>query len=63
MGAKVREKRGKRTLESLSLPDNPKQNKKVLSLADAVVNIIFANFTKDAEFRNCISLIRAKGAY
>lgn len=32
-------------------------------LADAGVNIIFANFTKDAEFRNCISLIRARGVY
>lgn len=32
-------------------------------LADAGVNIIFANFTKESEFRNCISLIRAKGVY
>lgn len=32
-------------------------------LADAGVNVIFANFTKDTEFQNCISLIRARRVY
>ncbi len=32
-------------------------------LADAGVNVIFANFTKDTEFQNCISLIRARCVY
>lgn len=34
-----------------------------LRLADAGVSVIFANFRKDCEFKNCVGLLRTKGVY